>query len=163
MTDPWDKAAARIGRARQQRDQERQDAERARRAMALAEQEEQDRAHKIMLAAITEATPKLQAFLAKRGPAARRLLAAIGPHGHVLFGCDQGGGSYASIYLHGAGLRYEQGTASGYTSSPTARRSATAAEAVHFFAYHGAGRGNPERVQNIVSWLTAELDRYAKS
>lgn len=162
MTDPWVDAAKRIvreGLVEQQR----------MRAAALAEQQRQDdkraaeqASREAMRAAIAAAVPALTRFFKERGRAAQTLLAACGDNAFVLFGYENGGGCYWSVYLNGQGLQHENGEGGDFNRHPTGKRQATPLEAVEAFAYHGAGRDNPNQVCDIVHWLTDSLDRRAR-
>lgn len=159
MADSWSDAAKRIAAqgliTQQQKEaavlaaQQRQEAERAARQAA----------HEAMDEAIVAAVPALTRFFAKRGAAAQELLAACGNGAFVLLGYENGGGYYWSVYFGGQGLRREDGEGGDYNRRPRSNRQATPQEAVEAFAYHGAGRGDPKKVRDIVNWLTQAFDR----
>lgn len=161
MRDPWDEAAdqrthqnkERIERDAQQRQEEAR--------KEAAKRKAQEAAYQKLEEAIRAATPKLAAFLRERGAAAQHLLGAYSDRAYIWLGGEEEGGSYFSVTLSAAGLRYEVGTKSGYSSTPTKNRAATPEEAVKHFAMHGPGRKDPAAVRDIVQWLTKEIDEYA--
>ena len=166
MTDPWDVGAGEITRRKARERQEVTDkstaAEEERLAEAAAIKEAEDKAYQEMQAAKTEGVAALTKFMYERGEPAKRLLAAYSDRAHVMFGVKRGGGHYESVFLHGNGLRREVGGGGSYNTSPSSNEPATPEQAVDMFARHGEGRGNPELVRNIVSWLTEEVDRFSQ-
>lgn len=160
MTDPWEIDAQQLNAERtaaERLEQARRDEEAARFA---AQQRAAAEAARTMRAAIEYAVPRLLAFMTQRGAAAQRLLAESGERAHVLFGSNEGGGSYHSVYLDGNGLRQEIGRFGGYGGTPENKSAATVHDAVGYFAHYGAGKGKPEQVRNIVAWLTERIDAY---
>lgn len=160
MTDPWDVAARRVEDENARRRSDEETARQSRLAAEAIEREAAERAHQEMQAAIRDAVPALTNFLAERGEAAQRLLAACSDEAHVMFGCRTGGGGYHSVFLHSTGLRQEDGRTSYYRSVPRENRPATPQDAVLAFAREGRGKGNPDRVRNIVHWLVEQIDGY---
>lgn len=158
MADPWDEAASAIT-SKRQRDAEAA-AETARLAKIKRDKKtaEARAAQQEMEAAIAAAVPQLIKFLAERGPAAQRLLAANGERALVMFGCDQDGGSYSSVFLDGTGLRHEIGWAGGYSSEVISNQPTTPQKAVEMFALYGSGFESPEKVRNLVRWLIAQIE-----
>jgi hypothetical protein len=161
MTDPWYAGAEQL---RTQRHQQDTQAETLRQQEALRRRTEQataEAAYQEMKRAIAEAVPLLTRFLQERGQAAQAVLGAASRDGsYICFGSESEGGGYFSVSLDKNGLQHEVGSKSGYSSSPTSRRSASVQEAVEAFAYHGAGYEKPEKVRAIVDWLTKQIDAY---
>lgn len=162
MTDPWSEGAAEIARRkteeRRKAAEETTAAEEKRLAEAAATREAEEKAHQEMRAAMTEGEAALAKFMYERGQHAQRLLQACGAH--VMIGAKRGGGHYESVFLHGSGLRYEVGSGGSYNATPNRNEVATYEKAVYMFARHGEGKGNPELVRNIVTWLTAQVDKH---
>ena len=108
--------------------------------------------------AVTVAVPQLARFLEERGVAAQALLDAAspgsGPGSNILFGVE-GGDEFFRVYLDRDGLQYE-----GVYRTRLSQRSSSPREAVLAFAYSGPGINNPQRVRDIVGWLTERIDEY---
>ena len=110
---------------------------------------------------MAEATPLLTRFLQERGVAAQTLLAAWSSKGgYIVFGDEREGGYYFSVSLDKTGLLHEEGRKSGYETHPVKHRLASPREAVEAFAYYGPGRKDPQKVRNIVAWLTEQINTY---
>ena len=161
MTDPWITAAQRISSRRAKEQQQQEAAQRMDMQRQTAEASRAQAAQRAMREAIATAVTALTGFLAERGAAAQRLLAACGDNAYVTFGYVGGGGFYQAIYLGGQGLRCENSQGGDYNRRPTDNKPATPQQAVEFFARHGAGQNDPERVRNIVPWLTQQIESYA--
>lgn len=160
MNDPWYTAA---GQIRDQRTQAEQQEAVARQQQAYEEavrREAENAAYQEMQAAIAEAVPQLTAFLNERGAAAQQLLAAYSDRVYISFGGYSEGGCYSNVYLSKDGLCHEVGVQAGYSSRPSRVEFASPQEAVEAFAREGVGHKNPERVRNIVSWLTERINGY---
>lgn len=134
-------------------------------ASRAAEKNAKATANQLLEEAIAQATPSLAAFMNEHGDAAMRLLRARGNNAYVLFGVEQDGGLYSSVYLYEGGLGTENGCnelSVAYSKEPQKTpqtRAATPEQAVHFFAYYGFGRKDPEKVRTIVAWLTEEINK----
>jgi hypothetical protein len=163
MSDPWDRAAQRITGQKAERHRREAEAEQTRLRKEAEKRQAAEKSYAEMQAAIAAAAPLLEAFLVERGAAAQRLLAACGERAHIMFGAQNEGGYYHSVFLHADGLREEMGTAGGYSATPQSNKPTTALAAVEAFARHGVGRGNPQQVRNIVDWLTRQIDGYSRA
>ena len=156
--DEWDKAAQRIIASKQQQANKLA----ALRQPASTPKREQTSRQDMELA-IQQAVPALQAFIDTRGPAAQRLLAACGERASIELGAFHQNGSYTLVCFNGTGLFYEHACPNGgpYSNKETReRRSATAQEAVEFFANHGIGKRSPHITRDIVAWLTGRINYY---
>jgi hypothetical protein len=160
--DPWDVAAQRRNAARIAQAADAEVAAAQERITRERERTEAEALAQSMQAAIDAAVPELEAFLRRRGAAAKALLAAVGEQAHVMFGSERGGGSYHSVFFYRDGLTQEVGHMSGYSSTATRTWPATAHDAVEYFAYYGYGRNDPERVRTIVAWFEERMDAYAR-
>lgn len=163
MTDPWIDAADTIMAMRAEKRRLEEETRRNQIATEAANAKAATTAYQEMKDAIAEAVPALTTFLAQRGAAAQRLLSACGDNALIMFGDEREGDFYSSVFLHGTGLRYENGMAGRYSSVPAVNRPATPKEGVEAFAYYGEGCDNPQKVRDIVGWLTAQVDAYARS
>jgi hypothetical protein len=163
MNDPWLAAADQLRRDREATQAATAREAEERRAAQERERVEAEERHRIRNVAIEVGITKLEQFMRERGAAAQTLLAAYNDKAHVMFGCDSGGGFYHSVYLDAHGIREEGGTHGGYgghrQGEPT---QATARKAVEYFADYGAGKDKPDLVRNIDTWLTQQVESYAR-
>ena len=116
-----------------------------------------------MAAAIAAGVEALTEYMDEHGEQARRRLGAKGRQGFVTFGTKSGGGFYRAVFLHHNGICSESGTGGSYNRTTTPPVRSTPQEAVEMFARHGAGWQNPDRVRNIVTWLTERIEMIEKN
>lgn len=159
--DPWDVAAQRHAAQKQQAEIAARVAREQAAQEQSARQAAKQAAYQEMQAAMVAATADLVRFMAERGAAAMRLLAE--KEQYVVFGCQEGGGGYSSVYIDGTGIGHEIGHRAGYGSKPSRNEPSTVSEAVRYFAYEGDGQGKPQVVRGIVAWLEQKIDSIAKS